>query len=292
MSKLPKLLVILGPTASGKTALSIELAKKFDGEIINADSRQIYQGMDIGTAKIPEKEREGIPHHLFDIVDPDERYTLFDYKKDCEEVIAEIISRGKLPILVGGTGLYISAIIENYQLSQEGFDLKRREELSSMSLSELQNELKKLDPDTVVDLYNKVRIIREIERLETGQTSNKGPQKYDYLLIEPEYTREELYERINQRQYEQIDAGLEQEAQEMAKKYGWDIPSMSGIGYRQFKDYFAGNSSKDEVIAQLQKDNRNYAKRQITWFKRYADQIQFVATVEDAEQVISEWIHT
>lgn len=237
---LPKLLVIQGPTASGKTALSILLAEKFDGEIINADSRQFYRGMDIGTAKITEDEKKEIPHHLFDILNPDEEYNVALYKNDCVDIIEDIHKRGKLPILVGGTGLYISAIIENYSFG-EG------------------------EPTT-------------------------GPELFDYLLIEPDISREELYEKINARQYVLMDRGHEEEVRELSKNYNWDIPAMTGIGYRQFKDYFEGDIDKDELIEQLQQATRNYAKRQITWFKRYEDIVYRVKGIEEASKIVEKWL--
>jgi len=241
MSKrLPKLLVIVGPTASGKTALSIELAKQFNGEVINADSRQFYKGMDIGTAKISKEEMEGIPHHLLDFLNPDEDYNVALYQKDCFKVIEDIQKRGKLPILVGGTGLYISSIIENYQFDSE-------------------------EPST-------------------------GPQLYDYLLIQPTYDRDELYEKINARQLIMMNAGLDEEVQKLSKQYGWETPAMTGIGYRQFKNYFKGDKSREEVISELQQANRNYAKRQITWFNRYVDEIHSVSEISDASKVVSDWL--
>lgn len=238
----PKLLVILGPTASGKTALSLTLAQKFNGEIISADSRQLYRGMDIGTDKLPLERREGVPHHLIDIVDPDEHYTVADFQKDANRVIGEIHARGAVPIMAGGTGLYISAVIENYRFAP------------------------------------------------SGKSTAKGEPPYDVLLLQPAYDRGTLYTRINERVDEQLAAGLVDEARALAARYGWDIEPMTGIGYRQYRPCIEGDTPISVCADAAKQGNRNYAKRQITWFKRYADRIVTVGSVGEAERVVREWL--
>lgn len=237
-----KLLVILGPTGCGKTALSLDIAKKFNGEIISADSRQFYRGMDIGTEKITISERVDIPHHLIDIRDPDEIYTVAEFKRDAELLITEIHERGKLPIVVGGTGLYISALIENYHLTPG------------------------------------------------GKTKGKGPGLYDTLLLQPQYERDTLYNTINDRIDRQIQRGLLDEICVITKQYGWDSPALTGIGYRQFRPCIEGDTPLAVCSEKAKQHSRNYAKRQITWFKRYEGEIVTVRGYNQAEKIIQDWI--
>ncbi|OGH88338.1 MAG: tRNA (adenosine(37)-N6)-dimethylallyltransferase MiaA [Candidatus Magasanikbacteria bacterium RIFOXYC2_FULL_42_28] len=306
MSKLPKIIAILGPTASGKTDVGIFLAKKFNGEVVSFDSRQIYKNMDIGTAKPPGSPGngvyivEGISHHLINTVDPDQDYSLADFKADAINAIDDILARGKLPILVGGTGLYFWAVIDNLDIPKVVPDKTLRKELEKLSLTEMVKMLRTKDPDSaeVIDLKNPRRVLRAVEVALAGESfvkqQKKGKQLYDCLQIGLNWPREELYERINARVDEQIKDGLVGETEGLVREilkhdshaasHGvqddserlprfarndiWALPSMSGIGYRQMGYYLRGEMTLDEVIEILKRDTRRYAKRQLTWFKR------------------------
>ncbi|TSC83969.1 MAG: tRNA dimethylallyltransferase [Parcubacteria group bacterium Gr01-1014_13] len=279
---LPKIIVILGPTASGKTDLGLALAKKFNGEIVSADSRQVYKKMDIGTAKpIGEWENkkvfvvEGIPHHLMDIVDPKKDFSLADYKAMATKSIKDILSRKKLPIVVGGTGLYIQALVENLDIPKVAPNKDLREEFEKKKLPELIVMLEKMDPETAekIDLKNPRRVLRALEVvIQTGKSFSKQQTKskpvYEVLQIGIDLPREELYKRINTRVDGQIAEGLIEETKKLAKKYKWTLPSMSGIGYKQIGFYLRGEMTQNEAIEILKRDTRRYAKRQMTWFKR------------------------
>lgn len=257
------------------------MAKKFNGEIVSADSRQVYKKMDIGTAKpIGEWEGkeylvEGINHHLVDIVDPGKDFSLADYKELARESISNILSRNKLPIIVGGTGLYIQALVDNLDIPKAKPDKSLREKLEKKKLPELVAMLEKMDPDTaqVLDLKNPRRVLRALEVvMQTGQSffkqRTKSKQIYEVLQIGIDLPREELYSRINLRIDRQIGEGLVEETCGLAKKYEWSLPSMSGIGYRQIGLYLRGEVTLDEAIDILKRDTRRYTKRQMTWFKR------------------------
>lgn len=288
MSKLPKIIAVIGPTASGKTDLGIFLAKKFNGEILNFDSRQIYQEMNIGTAKpVGEWEEyiggkvymvEGVPHHLMDFVAPDREYSLSNFKDDAMRVIGEILSRGKLPILVGGTGLYFWGVLENLNLTETQPDLELRKQLESKSLDDLVDLLREKDPESaeVIDLKNPRRVLRALEVvLSTGESfvarQGKNESLYNSLQIGLSWPREILNERIDRRVDVQLQDGLLDETKKLAEKYSWDLPSMSGIGYRQMGYFLRGEMSLDEATEVLKRDTRHYAKRQMTWFKRDHD---------------------
>lgn len=299
---LPKIIAVVGPTASGKTNLGIELAKKFNGEIINADSRQVYCGMNIATAKeMAEDERggyfvQGIPHHLIDIVNPDEEFTLAHYKKIAFETIDEILSRGKLPIVVGGTGLYVRAIVDNPDIPAVAPNLELRAELEKKSISELAELLIKLDPKTAekIDMKNPRRMIRAIEVASvTGGSflaqQTKSAPRYDALQIGLDVPREKLYEHINARVDEQMRRGMLEETKKLAEKYSWDLPSMSGIGYKQLGYFLRGEISLSEAIEMIKHDTRQYAKRQMTWFKN-DNRIDWVKSEEEAKRLASKFI--
>lgn len=280
-TKLPKIIVILGPTASGKTDLSLALAKKFHGEIVSADSRQIYKKMNIGTAK-PAGEWakkiyivQGTPHHLVDIVDPDKDFSLADYKLLAGQAIKDILSRNKLPIIVGGTGLYIQALVENLDIPAVAPDSDLRKKLEKKSQEELVKMIKELDPESArkIDLKNPRRVLRALEVfISTGQSFFKQRTKskpiYKVLQIGIDLPREELYKRINARVDKQIQEGLVEETRVLASKYDWNLPSMSGIGYKQVGFYLRREMSLSEAIDILKRDTRRYSKRQMTWFKR------------------------
>lgn len=257
---------IVGPTGVGKTKLSVELAKKLNGEIINADSTQVYKGLDVATAKITEKEKEGIPHHLFDIKTIEEDYTVYDYQKDARKVIDDILKRGKTPILVGGTGLYIKACLYDYKFNEE----LNKKDYSSLSLDELYQQLLKIDPNTNIHHNNRKRIERALnyyysnnETLSSKEKTNK--LLYDTYFIGLTCDRDILYNRINKRVDMMVDNGLLEEAK---KIYDTNIRTkavLTPIGYKELFKYFDGEITLDESLDLIKQNSRRYAKRQYTW---------------------------
>ena len=287
------LIVILGPTASGKTKMAIELAKIFNGEIVSADSRQIYRGMDIGTDKVKAEKTSGIPHYLIDIINPDQEFSLAQYKKMAIEKIKEIQKRNKTPFLVGGTGLYIQAIIDNLTIPSVKPDLKLRHQLEEKNLSELQAMLKKLDPKSFekIDLNNPRRLIRALEVcLKTGrpfsEQTKKGQPLFNFIEIGIKIPSEEADEKINQRVDWMIKNGLIDEVKNLIKKYSLDLPAFSGIGYREIIQYLQGKISLDEAIQEIKIHTRQYAKRQMTWFKK-DHRIKWVKNLDEAIRIIN-----
>lgn len=239
-------IVILGPTCVGKTKLSVELAKKLNGEIINADSTQVYRGLDIATAKVTEDEKEGIPHHLFDIKDITEDYTVFDYQKDCRLKINDIISRGKTPILVGGTGLYIKASLYDYKFDKED-SIKTFDDLTN---DELYDKVIKLDKNNTIHKNNRKRLIRALNYMESNNGSFSSKEKtnkllYDTLFIGLTTDREVLYDRINKRVDIMIEKGLIQEVETIYKKYKEFPTSMQALGYKEVVEYLQGKTDKN-----------------------------------------------
>ena len=261
-----KIIVITGPTAVGKTKLSIQLAKKYNGEIINADAVQVYKGLDIGSAKVTKEEMESIPHHLFDIKNVDEEYTIYHYQKDCREIISEIQSKGKTPILVGGTGLYIKAALYDYKLSKEN----NNDTYNNISNEELYNKLIKLDKDIVIDKNNRRRIIRALNYYKENNesiTKNKTDKLlYDTLFIGLTTERKNLYNKINDRVDIMIQNGLIDEVKGFYDKGIKTKPLLSAIGYKELYEYFDGKISLDVAIDNIKKNSRHYAKRQYTFF--------------------------
>ncbi len=278
----PKVIVICGPTASGKTALSIELAKKINGEIISSDSMQIYKDMTIGTAKPTIEEMQGIKHYLIDFIEPNQRYSVADFKKDAEKAIEEIIKKGKVPIVVGGTGLYVDSLIYGIEYQEINFDEKYRNELEKRvekeGLEKLYNEAKKIDPQAIekISQNDKKRILRILEiykatgknKTEQEIESRKNEVKYDYKVFAINMDREKLYERINKRVDIMIENGLIQEVEELLKKYNKFPTAMQGLGYKEVAEYLYNKCSKEEMIENIKRETRRYAKRQITWFKK------------------------
>jgi tRNA-2-methylthio-N6-dimethylallyladenosine synthase len=264
----PKLVVVLGPTASGKTDLAVSLAKQFNGELISADSRMIYKGMDIGTNKPKE------PHQMIDIVSPDEDFNVALYKKMAVEKIKEIQEKGKLPILVGGTGLYIKSIVENLDFPAIKADKKLRKELEKKTAEELFKMYQKIDKKgaEIIDRNNKRRLIRAIEVcLSTNESffkERKGEQLFNVLQIGIKVDKEELEKRISKRVDLMFKQGLEKEVKKLYKKYGFKIYPMQTIGYQEWQDYFKGLISKEEVKERIKINTFNFAKRQMTWFKK------------------------
>ena len=279
MSILPKIIVISGPTASGKTDLAIKLAKKFNGEIISADSRQIYKGMDIGTAKPIKSERKKVKHHLIDIKNPDKNYTVSQYKKDCLIAIKKIIQRKKIPILVGGTGLYIKAVVDNLEIPEIKPDLRLRNKLEKdlklKGLNHLYQKLIKLDPEAayIIDSKNPRRIIRALEiTLKTkkpfSQQRKSGKKLFDCLKIGISLPKEKLRQKINKRTNQILKNGLIKEVKGLIAKYPPENPVFDAIGYREIINYLQGKISFDEATALIKRNTWRYAKRQLTWFKK------------------------
>ena len=284
----PKVVVIVGPTASGKTALSIELAKKIDGEIISSDSMQIYKDMDIGTAKVTKEEAEGIKHYLIDCVSPDERYTVSDFKRDAENAIKEILEKGKTPIVVGGTGLYVNSLIYGIEYQDMNFDEEYRNELMEKAESEeglkmLWDEANRIDPEamTKISKNDKKRIVRVLEiykatgknKTEQEILSRQNGVKYDYKVFGVTMDREKLYNRINLRVDIMIEKGLEAEVRNLLEKYNEFPTAMQGLGYKEVVEYFDGILTREEMIEKIKQESRRYAKRQLTWFRKNKETI-------------------
>jgi tRNA dimethylallyltransferase len=290
--QLPKIVVVCGPTASGKTALALDMAKKFHGEIVIADSRQMYQEMKIGTNSPTDVELQKIPHHLFNFVSPEKKFNVSEFKILAEKTIDEILSRKKLPILVGGTGLYLKAVIDNFDFSKTKPDEMLRAKLEEQTLDDLLTHLDSLAESSLAesDRKNRRRVIRALE-IALGSKTEKGAGKprYEVLQMAPKIDREKLYERINARVLEMIKLGLEKEVLDLAQKYSWNVQGLSGIGYREFRPYLEGVMTLESVISEIQKDTRHYAKRQLTWFK--ADpRIHWIASAEEAESLTQKFL--
>ena len=277
----PKVIVICGPTASGKTSLSISLAKKINGEIVSCDSMQIYKEMDIGSAKPTVEEMQEIKHYLVDFVSPEKRYSVSEYKEDASKSIEEIINKGKTPIIVGGTGLYLNSFIYNIQYNEMEVDLNYRRELEKEAeeygLEVLYNRAKEIDPEAMekVSANDKKRITRVLEIYNaTGRNKTELEKKsrkevsYNYLIFGINMERSILYDRINKRVDIMLEQGLIEEVKNLINKYSNMPTAMQGLGYKEVKEFLDGNISKEEMIEKIKMETRRYAKRQITWFKR------------------------
>ncbi|WP_409275798.1 tRNA (adenosine(37)-N6)-dimethylallyltransferase MiaA [Neobacillus sp. SCS-31] len=284
MESLQKLVVIVGPTAVGKTRLGVEMAKHFNGEVISGDSMQIYRGMDIGTAKVTEEEMEGIPHYLIDIKNPEESFSVAEFKSLVREKIDEITSKGKLPIIVGGTGLYIQSVLYDYQFSEAPADEAFRARLERKAEEEgneaVHRELADLDPEAAEQLHpnNVRRVIRALEIVKsTGmplaevQKSTKPELLYNAAIIGLTMEREMLYERINRRVDKMVEEGLVDEVKKFYDMGLRDCQSIQAIGYKEFYSYFDGTSTLEESVDTLKQNTRRYAKRQLTWFRNKMD---------------------
>ncbi len=278
----PKVIVICGPTASGKTALSIELAKKINGEIISSDSMQIYKYMDVGTAKPTQEEMQGIQHYLLDFVEPNQRYSVAEFKKDAEKAIEQILAKGKVPIIVGGTGLYVDSLIYGIEYQDIKLDENYRAELEKRvekeGLEILYIEAQKIDSQAVekISENDKKRILRILEiyhatgknKTEQEIESRKNGVKYDYKVFAINMDREKLYERINKRVDIMIEQGLIEEVKKLLKKYNEFPTAMQGLGYKEVVEYLENKISKEEMIEKIKRETRRYAKRQLTWFRK------------------------
>lgn len=279
-----KVICIVGPTASGKTGLAIELAKKIDAEVISADSMQIYKGLDVGTAKVTKEEAQGIPHHLIDICNVEDKFSVADFKQLCYDKIDEILQRNKGVIVAGGTGLYVNSIVYNMNFDEEETDSEYRKELESIAKEKgneyLHSMLKEIDPESADEIHmnNVKRVIRAIEMAknvkpksihmkEEKERIEKENSKYEFFVFCIEQDREYLYNRINLRVDLMMKDGILEEAK---KVYDMKLPKdntcMQAIGYKEFFPYFDGKISLEEAIENLKKETRHYAKRQLTWF--------------------------
>lgn len=278
------MIVIVGPTAVGKTNLSIEVAKQFNGEIISGDSMQVYKTMDIGTAKITPVEMQGIPHYLIDQIEPNEAYSVADFKEDVQKYIHEISERGKLPIIVGGSGLYIQGALYNYHFSDkqrdESITKRLEEQLEKHGISPLYEYLQEVDPAQAEKIHpnNHRRVIRALEIYETTgkkmseiEATQTKESPYHIIFIGLEMERKLLYEQINHRVDLMMEAGLLAEVKRLYELGLKDCQSMKAIGYKEFIPYFEGFQELEEAIELLKRNSRRYAKRQYTWFKNKMD---------------------
>jgi tRNA dimethylallyltransferase len=285
-----KVIVITGPTAVGKTKLSIELAKRYNGEIINADAVQVYKGLDIGSAKVTEEEKEDIPHHLFDIKEVDEEYTIYHYQKDCRKLIKEVQGRGKTPILVGGTGLYIKAALYDYKLTEE----KETNTYDNLTDEELYNKLLEVDKDIVIDKNNRRRLIRALnyykENNKSINTNTTNKLLYDAIFIGLTTDRRILYDKINNRVDIMIKEGLLNEVKVFYDKNVRTKPLLNAIGYREIYSYFDGNISLEEATDKIKQNSRHYAKRQYTFFNHQLPIVWFETNYNNFNNTVEEVI--
>jgi len=295
----PIVYVIGGPTASGKSNLAVELAKKINGEIISADSMQIYKDMDIGTAKVNKEEMQGIKHYLIDFVSPEERYSVSNFKKDAEAAIEEILNKGKTPIIVGGTGLYIDSLIYGIEFQDEEIDTEYREKLNQIAEKEglegLYNQALHIDPEAMqkISINDKKRIIRVLEiyhktgktKTETEKESRKNEVKYNYKVYAINMDREKLYKRIEERVDKMIEQGLVEEVQGILNKYSNFPTAMQGLGYKEVVEYLENKTSKEEMIEKIKKETRHYAKRQLTWFRKNKETIWLNGEEETSKNI-------
>lgn len=275
-----RLVAVVGPTAVGKTKVSIELAKALDGEIINGDSMQVYKGMDIGTAKITESEKEGIPHHLFDIKQPTASYSAAEFQARARPLISEINKRGRVPIIVGGTGMYIKALTHEFNFSDTDSDAQFREKLEKKAEEQgaeaVFEELKRVDPESATNIHpnNVRRVIRALEIYHTTgipaseRREKKSESPYALAMVGLTMDRERLYARINQRVDHMIEHGLFEEVRRLYAEGVRDCQSIQAIGYKEIYTYLRGECTKEEAIETLKRNSRRYAKKQYTWFRR------------------------
>lgn len=293
--------MIIGPTAVGKTKTSVELAKRLSGEIISGDSMQIYKTMDIGTAKVKKEEMQGIPHYLIDIKEPQEAYSVAEFQHDVRNKIDEITSRGRIPIIVGGTGLYIQSVLYDYQFSESGKDdeirLRLEKRSQEIGVEKLHQELTEIDPKSAANIHpnNVRRVIRALEIFyTTGKTMSEyqdtqQPEPlYDIALIGLTMDREKLYERINLRVDLMMEEGLLEEVQALHHNKIQDCQSIQAIGYKELYAYFDGKVTLEQAVNDLKQNSRRYAKRQLTWFRNKMDVTWIDMTDGDFEQKLSQ----
>lgn len=290
MTMKPKIIVIVGPTASGKTSLSIQLAKKLNGEVVSADSRQVYKGLDLGTGKITEAEMEGIPHHLLDVVDPQETYTVADYVRDARKEISNIISQGKIPIVVGGTFFYVDALLGRSIPPEVEPNEALRAELEKKSTEELFEILKEKDPERAetIDRDNKRRLVRALEIVDAiGKVPTpKSEAFYDATIIGISISKEKLKENIYKRLIDRLDKGMIDEVKNLhTQGLSYERMYELGIEYKYIAEYLEEKITKDEMMEQIEQKSLQYAKRQMTWLKRDTE-IVWVESGEEALKVV------
>ena len=280
------IIVIIGPTGVGKTKLSVELAKKIDAEIVNADSMQIYKELNIGTAKITEEEKENIPHHLFDIVNPDDMYTVYDYQKNGRKLLDELLTKNKKVIIVGGTGLYIKALLYNYEFKEETTSY----DFSKFTNEELLIKIKEYDNNTCIHINNRKRLERTLTKfLNNNETSSLGNDKlYDFSIIGLTTDRNNLYNIINKRVDKMVEDGLIEEVKDLYDKKINSKAINTGIGYKELYKYFNGEISLEESIELIKKNSRRYAKRQYTFFNNQMDVKWFETNYNDFNKTVEE----
>lgn len=296
-----KIICVVGATASGKTDLAVKLAKAVDGEIVSADSMQVYKNMPIATAVATKEEQDGVPHHLVEFLNTDETFSVADYVELAKSKIAEITSRGRVPIVAGGTGLFVDSLVKNISFSEVGSNAEIRTELAEKSNKELYEKLLKLDPNAAEDIHpnNRKRVIRALELCMSG--TSKTEQNENSMLIDSPYDalyigigykdRQKLYDRINKRVDLMLEAGLENEARQMLGKQG--LTARQAIGHKELQPYIDGKITLDEAAENLKRETRRYAKRQLTWFRRneninwlYADEMSKDELVKKAVELV------
>lgn len=292
-----KIICVVGATASGKTDLAVKLAKAVDGEIISADSMQVYKNMPIATAVVTKEEQDGVPHHLVEFLDADQTFSVADFVERAKVLIEEITARGRVPIIAGGTGLFVDSLVKNISFSEVGSNAEIRSELAEKSNEELYEKLLKLDPNAAEDIHpnNRKRVIRALELSMSG--TSKTEQNENSMLIDSPYDalyigigykdRQKLYDRINKRVDLMLEAGLENEARQMLGKQG--LTARQAIGHKELQPYIDGDITLAEAVENLKRETRRYAKRQLTWFRRneninwlYADEMSRDELVEKA----------
>lgn len=295
----PKVVVIGGPTASGKTALSIELAKVINGEIVSADSMQIYKDMNIGTAKPKADEMQGIKHYMLDFVSPEERFSVSEYVKQATECIKEILSKGKVPIVVGGTGLYIDSLIYGIEFPEIEIDEEYRESLNKIAdeqgLDTLYEMAYKIDPEAmeIISRNDRKRIIRVLEiykqtgknKTQQNEESRKKGVSYDYRVFAIDMERSLLYDRINKRVDLMLEEGLIEEVKKISNKYNKFPTAMQGLGYKEVVAYLKNEMTKEEMVEKLKMETRRYAKRQLTWFRKNKELIWLDGQASRADNI-------
>ena len=307
MDKRPPLIIITGPTAVGKTSLSVQLALKINGEIISADSMQVYRGMDIGTAKIREEEKCGVPHYLIDILNPDEEFNVTIFKQKAEECIQDILSRGKMPIIAGGTGFYIQSVLYDVEFSD--FDEEKRAEIKAMLEDTLEqkginfmfDKLTEIDPEyaKVIHKNNIRRVLHGLEfNILTGgklsehneeQRERTSPYNFLYCVLNDD--RAKVYGRINSRVDDMLRDGLADEVRGLLNKgYSRNLPSMLGLGYKEMADYLSDECTYEAAVELIKRDTRHFAKKQLTWFKRERETLEVNRTKFDNEEQMLEFI--
>ena len=281
------LVVILGPTASGKSALALQLAEQFNGEIISADSRAIYKGMDIGTAKPSPEEQASIPHHLLDVITPDQSFSVADFQRLARGAIEDIVARGRVPFLAGGSGLYIDSVIYNFSFRPSA-DKDERKRLQAFPVEELQAMLQEQEISLPLNERNPVHLIRALETKGVAGTSTE--LRPNTLVLGISLERDELEGRIRDRVDKMVSSGFIEEVKQLSGKYGWSVPALRAPGYKAFRLYLNGQLSLDEAKQQFVQYDLQYAKRQKTWFRRSSD-IHWISNSEEAVDLVTTFLN-